>query len=157
MSSDLADGVGALVDIKLGDTILEKNVEVNVAHGSGSVVCEYTVDLEPGAHTLDLDFTNDSEGLAGDRNLKIDMIELANDGSTYTVFQPTKIGATPYVAEDGTVDNDWLLHQFAEYDRSKVTHRGAFEAADGSASKASIEWPLSVWQGGSNPFILNFS
>lgn len=157
MSSDLADGVGALVDIKLGDTILEENVEVNVAHGTDTVVREYTVDLEAGAHTLDLNFTNDSEGLSSDRNLKIDMLELADDGSTYTVFQPTKIDANPGVWEDGTVSDEWLIHEFAEYDRFKITHLGGVEDVSGVRVKNSITWPMTVWHGGSNLITLNFS
>ena len=83
MSGTQVDGQGPIVDIDFNGENLDADIDVDAVTGSGSVVKEYTVDVDAGVYDLDIIFKNDLGGEAGDRNFTIESIETAADGVNY--------------------------------------------------------------------------
>ena len=83
MSGTPVDDQGPIVDIDFNGETLDVDIDVDAVTGSGSVVKEYTVDVEAGVYDLDIIFKNDLGRESGDRNLVIELIEAAADGVNY--------------------------------------------------------------------------
>jgi hypothetical protein len=85
MSGTQISGQGPIVDVDFNGTNLDADIDVSAVYGTSTIVKEYTVDIDAGTYNLEIDFKND-EGGDVDRNLVIEKIEFANDGSNYTNF-----------------------------------------------------------------------
>lgn len=82
LSGTQYESQGPIVDIDFNSSNLDTDVDVNAVHGTSTIVKEYTVDVDAGTYNLDVDFKND----VVDRNLMIEKIEYANDGTNYQDF-----------------------------------------------------------------------
>lgn len=85
LSGTQVDGQGPIVDVDFNGVNQDADLNVTAIQGSATIVREYTVDVDAGTYNLDVNYKND----AGDRNLCVDKIEIANDGTNYTHFEMT--------------------------------------------------------------------
>ena len=83
MSGTQVDSQGPIVDIDFNGENLDADIDVDAVTGSGSVVKEYTVDVDAGVYDLGIDFKNDTNSEAGDRNFVLEKLEIANNGVEY--------------------------------------------------------------------------
>ena len=83
MSGTQVDSQGPIVDIDFNGENLDADIDVDAIKGSGSVVKEYTVDVDAGVYDLGIAFKNDIGGEAGDRNFVLEKLEIANNGVDY--------------------------------------------------------------------------
>jgi len=75
MEGTLADSLGPVVDVDFNSV----NVDLDLNITETEVVREYTIDVDAGSYTLNLDFKNDDVG----RDLHVKRVDVANDGTTY--------------------------------------------------------------------------
>ena len=75
MEGTLSDDVGPVVDVDFNSV----NVDLDLNVGTTEVVREYTIDVDSGSYTLNLDFKNDDIN----RDLHVKRVDIANDGTTY--------------------------------------------------------------------------
>lgn len=79
LSGTVVDSEAAIVDIDFNGSNLDADVSIN----GDNIIKEYTVDVNAGTYNLDITFKNDIGGDTGDRNITINKVEIANDGSNY--------------------------------------------------------------------------
>lgn len=113
MSGNLVDNIGPIVDIEFDGESLETDFEIDVEHGTSTIVREYTVDKSAGEYNLNFTFKNDWNETS-DRNFVIEKIEVANNGTDYLLFRPTEIMET-VTNEDGTSE-EVNTGNFEEFD-----------------------------------------
>lgn len=82
LSGTQVESQGPIVDVDFNSVNLDADVDVSAVYGSTTIVKEYTVDVDAGTYNLDIDYKNDDS----DRNLMIEKIEYANDGTNYQDF-----------------------------------------------------------------------
>lgn len=90
LSGTQLGSTGPIIDIDFDGTNLEADYEVTDIFGTSTVVKEYTVDKDAGTFDLDIEYKNDEENGSEDRNLYIERIEYANDGTNYEDFDITE-------------------------------------------------------------------
>ena len=83
MSGTQVDNQGPIVDIDFNGENLDADIDVDAVTGSGSVVKEYTVDVDAGAYDLGIAFKNDLGGEVGDRNFVLEKLDIATNGVDY--------------------------------------------------------------------------
>ena len=107
MSGTQVDSQGPIVDIDFNDENLDADIDVDAVTGSGSVVKEYTVDVDAGVYDLDIIYKNDLGGDLGDRNFVIESIEAAADGVNYNGLVVTEENSNLTTANFGTDRMGW--------------------------------------------------
>jgi len=90
LSGTQVDSQGPIVDVDFNSTNQEADLDVTAVYETSTIVKEYTVDVDAGTYNLDIEFKNDEDT----RDLYIENIEVANDGTTYEPFFPTSSNST---------------------------------------------------------------
>ena len=85
LSGTQVNSEGPIIDIDFNEENIEADLEVTAITGTSTMVKEYTVDVPAGSYAFNITYKND-EGDDGDRNLTVEKLEYANDGSTYVEF-----------------------------------------------------------------------
>jgi hypothetical protein len=112
LSSSLLNGVGALADVDFNGENLDADIDVSAEYGISTLIKEYTVDAAAGSHILNVVFKNDQSSETDDRNLVIEKVEVANDGTNYERFILTQSNSTVhgrygyYTMPNPDVDNN---------------------------------------------------
>ena len=88
LSGMMYDDAGPIVDIDFNSASQDVDHEVTAVFETSTEIREYTVDIDAGTYNLDIEYKNDlkEEGAAAgvnDRNLVIEKVEIANDGTNY--------------------------------------------------------------------------
>ena len=110
MSSNLLDAIGPVVDIKINNTVVEKDLSIDVELGKGTVVREFVVPELSQECNVSFVYKNNDTSLDGseDRNFIIEKIEISSNGGS---FRPVP---NPTVLLAATGESD-LLVDMPEY------------------------------------------
>jgi len=85
LSGTQLDDQGPIIDVDFNGVNQDVDLEITAIKGSSTMVKEYEVDLAAGTYILSIDYKND----IADRDLIIEKIEYANDGTNYEYFYVT--------------------------------------------------------------------
>ena len=103
------ESVGPIVDIDFNSVSQDVDHEVTAISGTNTETREYTVDVDAGTYNLDINYKNDvaiNEGT--DRNLVIEKLEIANDGTNYAgVFIKSDNTTGISLTADAIADGRW--------------------------------------------------
>lgn len=88
LSGQQYESVGPIVDIDFNGVSQDVDHEVTAVFETSTETREYTVDVDAGTYNLDIEYKNDAKDTdagdgVSDRNLVIEKVEIANDGTNY--------------------------------------------------------------------------
>lgn len=100
------ESTGPIIDVDFNSVSQDVDHEVTAIFGSNTETREYTVDVDAGTYNLDINYKNDAAAAGSDRNLVIEKVEIANDGTNYaglfvTADNTTNITLTTDAIGDG--------------------------------------------------------
>ena len=115
LSGQQYESTGPIVDIDFNGESQDVDHEVTAIDGTNNETREYTVDVANGTYNLEIDFKNDLKAdgdAAGDRNLVIEKVEIANDGTNYAGVYVTEDNSTNLRRVDQLPDGRWRNDKF---------------------------------------------
>ena len=108
LSGKQYESVGPIVDIDFNSISQDVDHEVTAISGTNTETREYTVDVDAGTYNLDLEYKNDVNADSNDRNLVIERVEIANDGTNYAgVFLTSDNTTGITLTLDAIADGRW--------------------------------------------------
>jgi hypothetical protein len=108
LSGKQHESVGPIVDIDFNSISQDVDHEVTAISGTNTETREYTVDVDAGTYNLDLEYKNDVATDGSDRNLVIERVEIANDGTNYAgVFLTSDNTTGITLTLDAIADGRW--------------------------------------------------
>ena len=113
LSGQQYESVGPIVDIDFNGVSQDVDHEVTAVFETSTETREYTVDVDAGTYNLDIEYKNDAKDTdaahgVSDRNLVIEKVEIANDGTNYAgVFLTSDNTTGITLTLDAIADGRW--------------------------------------------------
>lgn len=112
LSGMVYDSAGPVVDIDFNGVSQDADHEVTAVFETNNEIREYTVDVAAGTYNLEIEYKNDikEDGSAAgvnDRNLVIEKVEIANDGTNYSGVYVNEDSASNIYLVGSLQDGRW--------------------------------------------------
>lgn len=117
------ESMGPIIDVDFNGINQDLDHEVTAIYETNNEIREYTIDVDAGTYNLGIEFKNDakeldSESGVNDRNLIIERVEIANDGTNYAgVFMTEDNTTNIHLSTDNISDGRWRSDKISGGDK----------------------------------------